>query len=199
MMLHQTCNGAALRSLILHAFMNCNRCTAGALHNTCLKQQQLVLHTCLQSTLLLSDIWLAWLQWGIFLFFGLFCVAGTLFVYFLFPETKGIPIEEVPNIFKRHWYWKRFVLDPVDAHGKTVNETEMATSERPLETPQWVDDKETASQGLVSIWEPKSDDFAAHSSENGHTTDNGRLMNGLENSTSRSHLRDNGYQDVDLS
>ncbi len=126
-------------------------------------------------------------------------MAGTLFVYFLFPETKGIPIEEVPNIFKRHWYWKRFVLDPPGADGKPGGETEMAVSERPLETPQWVDDKDTASQNLVSIWEPKSDDLAAHGSPNGHTDDDRRLMNGLDNSTSRSHLRDNGYQDVDLS
>ena len=146
-----------------------------------------------------SDMWLSWLQWGIFLFFGLFCVAGTLFVYFLFPETKGIPIEEVPNIFKRHWYWKRFVLDEPGSEGKSTGETEMTVSGRPLETPQWVDEKESASQGLVSIWEPKSDDLAAHGSEHGHTNGNGHLMNGLENSTSRSHLNSNVYQDVDLS
>lgn len=138
-------------------------------------------------------------KWGIFLFFGLFCVAGTLFVYFLFPETKGIPIEEVPNIFKRHWYWKRFVLDEPGSEGKSTGETEMTVSGRPLETPQWVDEKESASQGLVSIWEPKSDDLAAHGSEHGHTNGNGHLMNGLENSTSRSHLNSNVYQDVDLS
>ena len=131
------------------------------------------------------------LQWGIFLFFGLFCVAGTLFVVFLFPETKGIPIEEVPNIFKRHWYWKRFVQSP-DA--KPAVETELAVSSRTLETPQWVDDRETANQGLVSIWEPKSDDLAAHGHENGHANGDARLMNGLDNSTSRSHL----YHDVDL-
>ena len=125
-------------------------------------------------------------------------MAGTLFVYFLFPETKGIPIEEVPNIFKRHWYWKRFVLDSTGANGKPVAETEMASG-RPLEAPQWVDDKETASQGLVSIWEPKSDDLAAHDAANRHANGNGRLMNGFENSTSRSHLTSNDYQDVDLS
>lgn len=137
------------------------------------------------------------MQWGIFLFFGLFCVAGTLFVYFLFPETKGIPIEDVPNIFKRHWYWKRFVTDE-SSDAKPRTETELAVSSRNLETPQWVDDKETANQGLVSMWEPKSDDLAAHGQENGQESEqasgNGRLMNGLDTSTSCSHL----YHDVDL-
>ena len=126
-------------------------------------------------------------------------MAGTLFVYFLFPETKGIPIEEVPNIFKRHWYWKRFVLDEPGANGKPVAETEMVDSSQVVEAPQWVDDRENAKQGLVSVWEPKSDDLAAHTSEPPSIDGNARCTNGLESSTSRTHLRDNGYQEVDLS
>ena len=47
-------------------------------------------------------------QWGIFLFFGFWIVVATVAVYFLYPETKGLPIEECPLIFRHHWFWKRF-------------------------------------------------------------------------------------------
>lgn len=129
-------------------------------------------------------------KWGIFLFFGIFTVAGTLFVYFLFPETKGIPIEEVPNIFKRHWYWRRFVVDlPGGESSKALGaETELArTSANNTETPIWVQqDGDSVSQGLVSIWEPKSDEVYSHvNGERG-------LMHGHESSTSPSYLH-NGH------
>lgn len=130
------------------------------------------------------------LQWGIFLFFGIFTVAGTLFVYFLFPETKGIPIEEVPNIFKRHWYWRRFVVElPGGESSKALAaETELAgTARHNTETPIWVQQEgDSVSQGLVSIWEPKSDEVYSHiNGERG-------LMDGHESSTSPSYLQ-NGH------
>lgn len=117
-------------------------------------------------------------------------MAGTLFVYFLFPETKGIPIEEVPNIFKRHWYWRRFVVDlPGGESSKALGaETELArTSANNTETPIWVQqDGDSVSQGLVSIWEPKSDEVYSHvNGERG-------LMHGHESSTSPSYLH-NGH------
>lgn len=67
-------------------------------------------------------------------------------------------------------------------------ETELAkTSAHNTETPIWVQHEgESVSQGLVSIWEPKSDDFVAHS--NG---DRG-LLDGHENSSSPSYLH-NGH------
>lgn len=33
----------------------------------------------------------------------------SIFIYKLFPETKGIPIEEMAGIWKKHPYWKKFV------------------------------------------------------------------------------------------
>jgi len=27
------------------------------------------------------------------------------------PETKGIPIEEMGQVWRSHWYWSRFVED----------------------------------------------------------------------------------------
>ena len=52
------------------------------------------------------------LQWGIFLFFGGMIFLGTTMVYFLYPETKGLAMEDAPNVFKDHWYWKRYAQRP---------------------------------------------------------------------------------------
>lgn len=47
------------------------------------------------------------LQWATFLFFGGCVAVMTIFVAFFFVETKGVPLEECPFIFKKHWFWKR--------------------------------------------------------------------------------------------
>jgi hypothetical protein len=47
------------------------------------------------------------LQWATFLFFAICVVCMTTFVYFFYIETKGVPIEETPFIFRGHWWWKR--------------------------------------------------------------------------------------------
>ncbi|XP_054803921.1 sugar transport protein 1-like [Prosopis cineraria] len=55
------------------------------------------------------------LKFGLFIFFAVFVVAMTIFVKFLLPETKGIPIEEMTRVWKAHWFWSRFVdQDEVD-------------------------------------------------------------------------------------
>ncbi|KAL1108648.1 hypothetical protein V6Z11_D03G125200 [Gossypium hirsutum] len=51
---------------------------------------------------------------GIFFFFGGWVALMTLFIYFFLPETKNIPIEKVEQLWKEHWFWKRFVGDEVD-------------------------------------------------------------------------------------
>ncbi|KAH6818227.1 sugar transporter 1 [Perilla frutescens var. frutescens] len=45
----------------------------------------------------------------LFAFFACFVAGMTIFIFFLLPETKGIPIEDVATIWKSHPYWKRFV------------------------------------------------------------------------------------------
>lgn len=51
------------------------------------------------------------MQWGVFLFFaGWVCVA-TIFVFFLLPETKGVPVERMSVIFANHPVW-RHVMGP---------------------------------------------------------------------------------------
>lgn len=49
------------------------------------------------------------LKFGIFLFFAGWITVMTLFVYFLVPETKGVPIEEMVFMWRKHWFWKKFI------------------------------------------------------------------------------------------
>jgi len=48
------------------------------------------------------------MKYGMFLFFGGGLVLMTAFVYWLLPETKNVPIEEMGVVWKEHWFWKRF-------------------------------------------------------------------------------------------
>lgn len=49
-------------------------------------------------------------KFGIFLFFAGWITVMTVFVYLFLPETKGVPIEEMVFLWKKHWFWKRIVL-----------------------------------------------------------------------------------------
>ncbi|XP_061983336.1 sugar carrier protein C-like [Populus nigra] len=51
------------------------------------------------------------LKFGIFLFFAFFVVLMSIFIYYFLPETKGIPIEEMGQVWTTHWFWSRFVTD----------------------------------------------------------------------------------------
>lgn len=54
-------------------------------------------------------------KFGIFLFFSGWVLVMSLFVMFLLPETKNVPIEEmVERVWKQHWFWKRFMDDYQD-------------------------------------------------------------------------------------
>lgn len=46
---------------------------------------------------------------GIFFFFGGWVALMTVFIYFLLPETKNIPIEQMDRIWREHWFWKKIV------------------------------------------------------------------------------------------
>ncbi|KAK6917455.1 Major facilitator, sugar transporter-like, partial [Dillenia turbinata] len=53
------------------------------------------------------------LKFGLFIFFAFWVVVMTIFVFFFVPETKGIPIEEMTIVWKKHWYWGKFIPDDV--------------------------------------------------------------------------------------
>ncbi|XP_042400024.1 sugar transport protein 14-like [Zingiber officinale] len=53
------------------------------------------------------------LRWGVFVLFAALIIIMSLFIILLLPETKQVPIEEMAELWERHWYWKRIVLkDP---------------------------------------------------------------------------------------
>ncbi|KAM1061935.1 hypothetical protein ACFX14_026231 [Malus domestica] len=51
------------------------------------------------------------LQYGIFLLFAGLIIIMNTFIFFLLPETKQVPIEEIYLLFQKHWFWKRIVGD----------------------------------------------------------------------------------------
>lgn len=71
------------------------------------------------------------LKYGIFLFFSGWVLIMSVFVMFLVPETKNIPIEEMmERVWKRHWFWKRFMDDvEVVEMEETVNGKEAKKNE----------------------------------------------------------------------
>ncbi|KAK9811165.1 hypothetical protein WJX73_007732 [Symbiochloris irregularis] len=52
------------------------------------------------------------LEWGLYLFFAGACILAAVTTYFLYPETKGLGIEETPQVFQQHWFWGRYSRDP---------------------------------------------------------------------------------------
>jgi hypothetical protein len=49
------------------------------------------------------------LKWGLFLFFAIWNFFMPFFVFLYVPEAKGVPIEEMELVWRRHWFWKRFM------------------------------------------------------------------------------------------
>ncbi|RVW55456.1 Sugar transport protein 8 [Vitis vinifera] len=60
---------------------------------------------------------------GIFLFFAGWIVIMGIFVLFLLPETKGVPIDEMKErVWKKHPIWKKFMSDDADDRAKKTIE-----------------------------------------------------------------------------
>ncbi|XP_062224030.1 sugar transport protein MST3-like [Phragmites australis] len=57
------------------------------------------------------------LRFGLFYFFGGWVLLMTLFIAMLLPETKNVPVEDVAHVWRKHWFWRKFVVDTSDARG----------------------------------------------------------------------------------
>ncbi|XP_051138379.1 hexose carrier protein HEX6-like [Andrographis paniculata] len=76
--------------------------------------QSIVVAVNLSMTFIIAQGFLAMLchmKSGIFFFFGVWVLVMSAFVYYMLPETKGIPIEKMDQIWREHFFWKRVVGD----------------------------------------------------------------------------------------
>ncbi|KAL2228358.1 sugar transport protein 7 [Sesamum indicum] len=62
------------------------------------------------------------LKFGIFLFFAGWIAVMTVFVYVFLPETKGVPLEEMVLLWRKHWFWKRIVREYEEADADETRE-----------------------------------------------------------------------------
>ena len=65
-------------------------------------------------TFIIAQIFLTMLchlKFGLFLFFAFFVIIMSVFIYFFLPETKGVPIEEMSLVWKKHPFWGKYIPD----------------------------------------------------------------------------------------
>ncbi|CAK7338010.1 unnamed protein product [Dovyalis caffra] len=61
------------------------------------------------------------LKFGLFLFFAGFVVLMTIFVCSFVPETKNIPIEEMNQVWEKHWLWRKYVsIDNITSRKSSI-------------------------------------------------------------------------------
>ena len=52
------------------------------------------------------------MEYGIYIFFAFWVSVMTMYVIFFLPETKGVPIEEMGILWRKHWFWGKVVMTP---------------------------------------------------------------------------------------
>ncbi|CAD6201515.1 unnamed protein product [Miscanthus lutarioriparius] len=80
--------------------------------------QSVVIAVIFLVTFLIGQTFLAMLchlKFGTFFLFGGWVCVMTLFVYFFLPETKQLPMEQMEQVWRSHWFWKRIVDADADA------------------------------------------------------------------------------------
>ncbi|KAL3514139.1 hypothetical protein ACH5RR_026856 [Cinchona calisaya] len=64
------------------------------------------------TTFILSQTFLTMLchfKYGAFLFYAGWIAVMTIFIVLFMPETKGIPLNSMHQVWEKHWFWRRFV------------------------------------------------------------------------------------------
>ncbi|KAJ0970036.1 hypothetical protein J5N97_022913 [Dioscorea zingiberensis] len=51
------------------------------------------------------------LKFGLFFFFGIWCSLYGIYIFLFLPETKNVPIEEMNLVWKKHWFWGKYITD----------------------------------------------------------------------------------------
>ncbi|KAJ4780405.1 sugar transporter 1 [Rhynchospora pubera] len=65
------------------------------------------------------------LKFGLFYFFAVWVFIMNGFIYYLLPETKNVPIEDMAIVWKKHSFWGRFIDDDQDNNGKPPHTPEV--------------------------------------------------------------------------
>ena len=50
------------------------------------------------------------MEWGTYIFFAFWVFVMTCYVLFFLPETKGVPIEEMGILWRKHWFWSKVIM-----------------------------------------------------------------------------------------
>ncbi|XP_027176674.1 sugar transport protein 14 [Coffea eugenioides] len=69
------------------------------------------------------------LKFGIFLLFAGLIIFMSCFVYFLLPETKQVPIEEIYLLWQSHWFWKRYCAPDGNEDGQEIQKPRKPNNE----------------------------------------------------------------------
>ena len=51
------------------------------------------------------------LEFGTYIFFAFWVFVMTIYALFFLPETKGVPIEEMAILWRKHWFWSRMTMN----------------------------------------------------------------------------------------
>ncbi|KAI0756710.1 general substrate transporter [Daedaleopsis nitida] len=84
-----------------------------------------------------------WIEWRLYPMHGFFCVCSFVLVYFLYPETMGVPLEEMDAVFGEEELEER--LEDDESERASLMSRRSSRSRRSLTRPT-----NPASRGLVS-------------------------------------------------
>lgn len=52
------------------------------------------------------------MEYGTYIFFAFWVFCMTIYVICFLPETKGVPIEEMGILWRKHWFWSKVIMTP---------------------------------------------------------------------------------------